>query len=146
MTQHLSVVGGGTAIQDSDRHISYTHKGRPTAGLHDVYANKIMVFAPRHGLVTLGYTGLAYLEHVPTNEWIARRLWLDDLPPDGSIRSRDHPEKWPDLGQAIDTLREELNRVFRSNRDRNPFTVVIVGWQWTRRSTRLRGVAWELSN
>jgi hypothetical protein len=143
MTLHLSVVGRGVAIQVSDRHISY--KGHPAGGLHDVYANKNVVFAPRYGLVTLGYTGLAYLEHVPTDEWIAHRLWLDDLPP-VAIKFRDPPEKWPDLGQAVDTLREELNRVFSVQRGENTLTVAIAGWQWARRSSLLRGVAWALSN
>jgi hypothetical protein len=65
MTLNLSVVGRGVAIQVSDRHLSYaqTVRGRGS-GLHDVYANKNVVFAPSYGLVSFGYTGLAYLERV----------------------------------------------------------------------------------
>ena len=85
MTLNLSVVGRDVAIQVSDRHLSYaqTVRGR-ASGLHDVYANKNVVFAPSYGLVSLGYTGLAYLERGPADAWIARQLWLDDL---GSGRS-----------------------------------------------------------
>jgi hypothetical protein len=83
MTLHLSVVGRGVAIQVSDRHISYAGGA---GGLHDIYANKNVVFAPRYGLATLGYTGLAYLERIPTDEWIARRLRREELPAWGDHR------------------------------------------------------------
>lgn len=46
----------------------------------------------------------------------------------------------------MDILRQELNRVFSSMRERQTLVVVIAGWQWTRRSPRLRGVSWTLSN
>lgn len=131
------------AIQVSDRHLTLAVPGTP---IRDFFANKNVVFAPRYGLVSLGYTGRAYLEHMPTDEWIARRL-RPDIEDSGTILFKRYQGRWPDLGEAVAALCHELDRVFGKLRGPEEyFAIVIAGFQWTRRSPRLRRVFWYLSN
>ncbi len=40
----------------------------------DPASNKIVIYHAKNALVAIGYSGLAYLEGVPTDQWIAQKL------------------------------------------------------------------------
>ena len=79
-----------------------------SGGVHDPLANKCIIYWARGALVSIGYAGLAYglsksNPNMPTDEWIAEKLWGKPIP-----RGRDglRPatfamskiSKWLDIG------------------------------------------------
>lgn len=121
-------------LQVSDRRITRLDTGK----IHPL-ANKNVVFVPTDGIVTIGYTGLAYLEGVPTDTWIACKLASKDHRPFrdgkgpgmavhfGGLQNR----PWPNLEQAVELLRQETEAAFvrlrRSQLMRHQ--IEIAGWQ-----------------
>jgi hypothetical protein len=65
MTLILSVATPACALHVGDRLVSKDEEP------HDPLANKSVVFRATDGLLAFGYTGLAFLEDVPTDTWIA---------------------------------------------------------------------------
>lgn len=64
---HLSA-GYPYALQVTDRLV--TKGGSP----FDPLANKNIVYVARNAIVSIAYTGLAYIDGIPTDVWIAERL------------------------------------------------------------------------
>ena len=138
MTLHLTRISRSYTLQVSDRLVS--------GGVQDPLANKTLIYWARGGVVSIGYTGLAYElsscdPNIPTDELIAEILFGMPIP-----RGRDGVRpvtlgigkipRWLDLGQSIELLRCELqNSVDRlpSTRREYPFEMIVAGWQETRR-------------
>lgn len=112
MTLVLTGTASSAVCQVTDRLVTRKITGEG----FDALANKNVVFLARDGLVTLGYTGLAYLEGEPTDRWFARKLALDEsLQDDGSGALRTGfglPERWMDVGQAMMHLAAELTKLW----------------------------------
>lgn len=110
MTLILSLVGHGYVVQVADRRISLLHpSGRTTT--RDDRTNKVVNFANRS---VFGFTGLAELEGMRTDLWIAERLKVSN-----------------DLGDGFDALREDLSALF----SRRPYrgqrhAVTAAGFKW----------------
>lgn len=68
----------------------------------DAFANKNVVFRARDAVVTIGYTGLAFLGQSTTDDWIADRL----------LALTAAQRRWPKIALAIETLRTELDAAF----------------------------------
>jgi hypothetical protein len=68
MTLVLSVATPAYSLQVSDRLVS--KGGEP----FDPLANKNVVVRATDGLLVFGYTGLAFLDRMPTDTWIADRI------------------------------------------------------------------------
>jgi hypothetical protein len=102
----------------------------------DLRANKNVVYVTPDARLAIAYTGLAYLDNTPTDEWIARQLWGRDFfrelapgfpdleyrgPPVAIFRSR----------ELADKLAAEITRAYgRLTQPRDialPLTVVITG-------------------
>jgi hypothetical protein len=117
-----------------------------SGGVKDPIANKNIIYFARGAIVTIGYTGLAYEistsdRNIPTDEWIAGKLYGNPIPrgPDG-IRpvgiSPGGAGKWLDIGQSVQLLREELEKNLTRlplSRRKLPFEIIIAGWQIDRR-------------
>jgi len=133
-------------MQVSDRLVSVTG---PRPQPYDTLANKTIVYFARRGIISVSYTGVAYLKGLPTDRWIAQTLSGLDLPPDRGtafgIRIC-HPY---DVGQAIEHLRMEagsmLSQLPPSSRQR-VLELHIIGSQWDRRHGRLRPVICKVTN
>jgi hypothetical protein len=67
------------AVQVSDRLL--THRIRDRQKVFDCRSNKTLIYRAKDAFVSIGYAGLAYIDKMPTDEWIAERLWGDSLPP-----------------------------------------------------------------
>lgn len=62
------------AVMVSDRMVTVSQRGHPIR-THDPSANKSVIFISADAVLAFGYTGLAYLDRIPTDQWIAQELW-----------------------------------------------------------------------
>jgi hypothetical protein len=139
---------------------------KPDMPAFDPRFNKQVLFLARDGLVVIAFTGLAYLEDVPTDQWIASVV-AREAPhapqggPGGGTRVahpgvgyRHFPIGWLDVGQAIEALRRRASEAVRRSRYRlRPLRLTISGWQWKWQrvggegtSTRLRPFSASVCN
>lgn len=134
MTLILSSITRDFVVQTSDRLVT-TQSRQP----FDRLSNKSIVFQARDAIVTMAYTGLAYLDGVPTDQWLAGNIsgcsWKDgEIIPlmFGAI------PRWSHIGPTLTRIQKGLEQVFRSKRltknaRRMPFELAVAGWQWNRR-------------
>jgi hypothetical protein len=150
MTLNLIGTAYGSVVQVTDRLVT---RERPFEKF-DPAANKNVIFLARNGLLTIGYTGRAYVGDQPTDRWIARKLALDEtLQDDGSGAVHTgfgRPKRWMNIGQAMKHLAEELTRAWRDhNYEIGKMQVFASGFQWpaagwTWKLGRSRPVIWEI--
>jgi hypothetical protein len=108
----------------------------------DALANKNIVCVARDGLLSISYTGIAFVRGVPTDEWMALKLLrLNEW--DGGMRLGTESPVGT-VGEVIELIRTSLERL-PTNLSRFPNRVVAVGWQWKRRTGRIRPVLWDIS-
>lgn len=130
MTQILGVVTRGRAFHVSDRLV--TRKTGYEFEEYDVLSNKTVVFGASNAIVTIGYSGQAFIEGLPTDSWIAKSLI--DLPevPESLMWRPSRELKWPSIGEALERLRHKAeSELSRSTIDQSiapKFSVV--GWSW----------------
>lgn len=136
MTLILSVATPAYALHVSDRLVSAG--GKP----FDPLANKTVVFRARDGLVAIGYTGMAFIDGLPTDSWIANGISQGAASQAGGSMSFGQFQV-RDLGSSLLNLCQNL----RGKRFQNfGGEIVAVGWQWQqkRRRSRARDVLWVL--
>ena len=140
LTLVLTEISRRWVVQGTDRLVT-----RRAESL-DTLANKNIVLLARDGLISIGYTGNAYLGYppIPTDCWMARKLARDESLQDdgeGAIRIGDD-RPWPDVGQALLGLCGELGTELSSRGSDRPgsFQVVAAGWQW-----KTEGKMWNLA-
>lgn len=141
MTQILSYADRHYVCQVSDRLVS----GRYPSGallVLDQKFNKNVLFQAKDALVSLGFAGLAEIEAVPTDEWIASVLSGHPLTPQFGTQFRTHgkrhfPSGWMDIGQAIERMRDACAVAFAGLRRRGKdaevaqgLTISMTGFQW----------------
>jgi hypothetical protein len=75
----------------------------------DAAANKTAIYHARNGILTVGYSGPAYVGGVPTDQWIASILhgeaFLESEPGTPWAVSIGRAPQWLDVGQALSRLR-----------------------------------------
>lgn len=128
MTLHLALCTRQFVLQLSDRLV--TRGTEP----FDIASNKNVVYVARNGIVTFGYTGLAYLEGIPTDTWIAEKLTgfeTGALANDGFTFRMGGLPMWLDVGAAANLLVERLKPIYELTIRRGlPISVQVAGWQW----------------
>ena len=62
------------AVMVSDRMVTVSQDRRPIR-IFDPSSNKSIVFISSDCVLLFGYTGFAYLDQIPTDQWIAQELW-----------------------------------------------------------------------
>ncbi|HEX3173324.1 MAG TPA: hypothetical protein VHQ43_03775 [Solirubrobacterales bacterium] len=137
MTLVLSVSTPAYSLQVSDRLVS--KGGAP----HDPLANKNVVLRATDGLLTFGYTGLAFLDGMPTDTWIANQVTGGSAAEAGGFMSLGaFPIR--DVGSSLIALSQPLQ-------DHTEFReyggeICAVGWQWNgkREQPLFRNVLWRL--
>lgn len=144
MTVIYSVSVPTYAIQVGDRRV--TRGGE----IQDEEANKGVVYLGPDGLISISYTGLAFVKGVPTDEWLVSTITgATDLVVDGRTPTHFGPiPRHPDVGHALELVREGLTSVMPSldpGRRRLSLELDAVGWQWRRDSgCDLRRLLWNL--
>lgn len=143
LTLVISKVSRRFVIQVSDRLLTSYGSQLP----FDTAANKSIIYFARDAYVAISYSGLAYLEGIPTDEWIGRVLSGDpwDVPcggPGGHFGTRIQAGQEihaKDIGLSIRLLRDQLAAVMQSepagHRQYAP-QVTISGWQRGKRAWR----------
>jgi hypothetical protein len=134
MTLILSLASSWFALQVSDRLV--TQAGIP----FDPIANKNILYIGLDGIISFGYTGLAYLDNIPTDQWLVEKmtgLFYTRGERTGTLRTGQLP-RWPPIGRAVPALRDELNSLLacQAIHPLAPdtfFEVVGTGWHWRRR-------------
>jgi hypothetical protein len=145
MTLNLTLLTHDYAMQVSDRLLTERTSGQQ----FDALTNKNVIFQARDGLFSICYAGPAYLEHTPTDTWIACKLagedsapWREgrDLQEGGSgILVRPRPKRpWFDIGQSVDLLRQEFEALNLVDR----LDVMVAGWQEYKRA--MRPICWGI--
>ena len=137
MTQHFTVLTPRYVLQVSDRLLTQRTRA------FDARSNKNIVYEASNGIITMAYSGPAYLEGVPTDRWITEKLHgkplVDFAPGQPFTHKTGRAPQWLDVGSCIEVLRREVRRVYNSSRkpDRD-LEVVLAGWQWKPRQEELR--------
>jgi hypothetical protein len=114
-------------LQVSDRLVVAETKGtilRP----FDALANKDLIYWARDAIVSIGYTGPAYIGKLPTDDWIAERLTGVNVSELSGTKFGLLPQ-WLDIGQSMTVLEQELKQSEVAKGDLN-FELVMAGWQW----------------
>jgi hypothetical protein len=148
MTLILSHLSRGFVLQVSDRLVTGARPGVAPAPF-DLLANKTIIYQARDAIVSMSYTGRAYIGRLTTDDWIAKTLSGADISEKFSVRSGPIPQWW-DIGQATRLLLRELSRSEIGAQDAG-FELVAVGWQWKNVKRSLEGryqpvpMAWGLS-
>lgn len=143
MTLILSRNSGKYILQVSDRLI--TRSGDPV----DQASNKTIIYHARDAIVTMSYTGLAYISNIPTDQWIAEMLI--GLPYD---RNRKPPaigpgtRKYTDIGLSLRIIKDRLESISQTRSEdakiwnKTAFDLSINGWQWDKKGHSRPLVAW----
>jgi len=136
MTLILSVACRNYVAQVSDRLLTDVMTRRP----FDLTSNKNLVYITPGAQVAIGYSGIAYLDGIPTDQWIAQQLTgltfaAPGEPPRSHLGLR---ERILDIGQSGEYLRRKLDAWADRNMSLRSLApqVVIAGWQFTRRTWR----------
>ena len=137
MTLVLTRVSNSNCLQVTDRLVT------TTAGLRfDAFANKNLLVLTRDATITIGYTGLAYIDKAPTDVFIAkvicqrefkRRFALET----GNFLSAVHVPVYTILQRLAHALNEALPRHMPMS-----FELNLAGLQRT--PSRIQGLFWQL--
>jgi hypothetical protein len=128
MTLVLTAICPGYVVQVADRLLTTV----PQRDTFDQVANKTVVYRAMDGIVTIAYTGAAYIENVPTDEWIAGILWGQSAPrgPDGlspTIVVGRRPVDY-DVGLACIKLQEALQALSPNTLGPSPLKISVSGF------------------
>jgi hypothetical protein len=117
MTLHITLTSNRFILQLSDRLVSVQRRGSLTP--FDETANKTVIYFARDGWVSIGYTRLAYLGGIPTDQWIAEKLIGEELSsqrgPSGGIPIglvAGPVYRWFDIGLAKQVLQRGVTPVW----------------------------------
>jgi hypothetical protein len=163
MTQIFSLATPVYILQVSDRLVSTKLLGQPLSD-HDPRFNKHILFVARDAVVAIGFTGLAYLDGVPVDQWIASVLTSEppSAPQGGDGRGfrvatfgrRIFPSDWPDIGTAMKRIQGRVSSAaprLRKEERESGLCLSLAGWQgrwrWSRdegRFERIRPVLYRI--
>lgn len=115
---------------------------------HDVDANKNVLLGDRNAVVAIGYTGMAYIGTIPTDQWIVQTLTGLTFPEGcrgkGSVpilMTSAYEDQY--IGLHVRILRDRLNEVrplilekYRHGWNANSFDLVITGFEWNHGEVR----------
>jgi hypothetical protein len=148
MTLILSHLSRGFALQVSVRLVTSTRPGDSPSPF-DALANKTIIYQARDAIVSMSYTGPAYIGQLPTDDWIAKTLTGVDTSEKFSFRTGPLPQWW-DIGRATRLLLRELACTEIAAQKSN-FELIAIGWQWKNVKRSMEGLyqpvpmAWGVS-
>jgi len=116
--------------------------------LFDPDANKNIVFADKNAVIALGYTGLAHVGSIPTDQWLVQCMTGLSFPQGrggaGAVPAiiMSQYEEWY-WGERVRMLLEVLNSApqyvlprYRTAWTSQSFDLVMTGWEWNRGQAR----------
>ncbi|HET6177760.1 MAG TPA: hypothetical protein VFE61_12550 [Candidatus Sulfotelmatobacter sp.] len=123
-------------------------QGNP-ASRFDALANKTIVYWTTDAVVTIAYTGAAYIGNQPTDDWIVQKLTGVDVSEKFGMRGFSSSRSL-DIGQSLKILLQELTSSEVANNPLN-FELTAVGWHWKMTKHPMEGryqpvpMAWGLN-
>ena len=150
MTQIISADSGTCLCLGCDRMVSQAVGDGHVP--YDPLANKSLVYIARDAVAFMSYTGSAYLESLPADEWIARALtgtfgddlnapWQDTGASTWSVTRAGPLPEWYEIGYAGAVLAQRLDPLLPSLLAANiePTRILATGMKF---SSTAPGVAW----
>lgn len=141
MTQIIAGLGPRFLIQASDRLVSLSGSLKP----HDTNATKTIILSAIDGVALIGYCGLAYMDGVPTDQWMAQVLTGQDLSHRPLLQGGQHAHHSEPLHFLIGRLALALQEALRSHAGYTHH-VLVVGWTYkqsgSRPSSYMRRMDW----
>jgi len=132
MTLVLSAATPGFVVQAADRLLTKAINNKPRP--FDPVANKTVVYRATDALVSLSYSGVAYVKSQPTDEWLAELLWGAPIGrgPDGNgpaaMGFGVRPNAWT-IDRAIDALRRAIDGLPQTWINLGGLFVSVAGWR-----------------
>jgi hypothetical protein len=137
VTLHIGIVAQSRVVQGGDRRLSVGSKG--SMKIWDPIANKTLVLACQNATAVLSYSGLSFVDGLPTDDWLARAILSRDLDPpfrEGAGRPLrvDDSIKFT-LGEALSgiegAIRSDFTRQSAANRALG-LSLLMSGYTWKR--------------
>jgi hypothetical protein len=122
MTLILARVTGQFIIQVSDRLVSNVTTQTP----FDPMANKCILYIASNAVVAIAYTGTAYINHIPTDQYLAQILLGQVIDPNNIPMMSTEIRNKSDIGLSMRKILEELN----SQGNLLDIILTYQGWQW----------------
>ena len=126
MTLIWTVASPQCVVHVSDRLVTLS-----TGGVLSPAANKNVVYHGRDCLVTIGFTGLAALESLPVDTWIAREILGTAV--EGTYIGRIQGARVHRISELVRLIRNGVRRAFHGAEHRHVqmvHTIVVGGWRW----------------
>jgi hypothetical protein len=137
MTLILAIATPAYVLQVGDRLTTREYQypsGARVVRPHDAAANKTIIYGTNDALVTVGYSGAAYVQGLATDNWLTQVLDAKarQINGFGAFRAGARANVL-DIGQSIQAIVAAIQRDFMSMpaMKRAPGLVLqVVGWQW----------------
>jgi hypothetical protein len=120
----------------------------------DAKSNKNIVYACADGIVSISYTGIAFLGNIPTDQWLVEQITgvkFDRNRKPAAIGLGQNWEPTEGLGQTMlrieSALRESVKSIpiqWKGEWGKQPFDLLFVGWHWNKRA-RVRPIIGTVS-
>jgi hypothetical protein len=147
VTAIYGLLAGPFAVMVSDRLVSKRGVSGPYAP-HDPYANKNLVLVTRDAVVSIGYTGLAYLGETPTDVAIAEGVLGEPAPGLSRLGGPGNLVNPDDLNHTIarvvDSLEARFRRMLQFHRDIG-LQILMIGFR-AREGEFPKPVVWHIAN
>jgi hypothetical protein len=132
MTLIVSAHRGEFAFQVSDRFATRRlASGRAEAW--DATWNKSIILLASDALVAIRFSGIAYIDGKPTDEWATETLWGGPIRVGGSglLVTGQRPTRslGESLGRLVSSIDGEIQEL-PGAASKNPFHLVATGWSW----------------
>jgi hypothetical protein len=102
---------------------------------HDALANKTLLYLAPDGRFSLSYSGLSYLDEIPTDEWIARVITGINPPHPWVGMKFGHVPRRLDIGRTGMLLARNLEHSYKrlpARHRESGVSILIVGWKYRR--------------
>lgn len=135
VTLILSSISPKFALQVSDRLVVSKYLGKIKD--HNRLANKTIVLRTFDAIVCIGFAGLAYLDGIPTDQWLVERILGDEgcLKDNFGIRFGFNSNV-KNIGFIIEKIKDEIFTTKVKHIDSAGLEISIVGWQITNKRWR----------
>lgn len=137
MTLILAIATPAYVLQVGDRLTTREYQypsGARVVRPYDTTANKTIIYGAKDALVTIGWSGAAYIQGLTTDNWLAQVLDPDARQIGGFGAFRAGPRATIlDIGQSVEAIRAAIERDFMSmpaSRRAQGLVLQLVGWQW----------------
>jgi hypothetical protein len=154
MTLVLAIATPAYVLQVSDRLTTRNYKypsGRRVVKAHDAAANKTIVYGAKDALVTIGYSGAAYVQGLATDSWLAQVLDADvsRFEEFGNFRAGARNNVL-DMGRSIRAIVTAIDQDFMAmptSKRASGLVIQVIGWQWKLDKRRFEmPMSYRLSN